>query len=371
MTKCAESSIEIFANFAIKTYEFIELFKANKPEMTQLPNLLQYLSSVRHKLLQKNNLKETKKLFIPCMLFLQMTGDNPKAVLKNFHFEWKQKITASGEHIASDLALADLSESEASLSDMMKRNIIKSEISFLRRYPKCNNIRRSLIDKLRSLKVSPDQSYCDSIIARVELLWMHHFDCQSNSSNLNEWQSLLRDVSGKQTKSKEIELLIPIVRIWIALTMKKDLERKLAEKDSDNSEFKLKENIPEESDKNEKNYPSIGDLISLENDQKILNELEEAYKHIHTLCRQNNVMVDSDTYITKQLILDSLDVMAELLNLLGNSKLHKKVIELLVILSEQYSCFDMKIKAICDLPSNFGSNIFADIIMKAEDSNGR
>ena len=370
MSKCAEYSIEIVANFAIKTYEFIELFKANKPEMTHLPKLLQYLSSVRHKLLQKNNLKETKKLFIPCMLFLQITDNSPKDLLKNFHFEWKKKITASGELIASDLALADLSESEASLSDLMKRNIIKSEISFLRRYPTCNNIRRLLIDKLRSLKVLPDQSYCDSIIARVELLWMHHFDCKANSSNLNEWKSLLQDMSSKQAKSKEIELLLPIVRIWIALTMKKDLERQLANKEFDNYAFKLKENIPEEND-NEKNYPSIGDLISLENDQKILHELEEAYKHIHTLCRQNNVMVDSDTYITKQLILDSLDVMAELLNLLGSTKLHKKVIELLVILSEKYRCFEMKIKAICDLPSNFRPNIFADIMMKTENSNGR
>ena len=371
MNKCAEYSIEIMANFAIKVYEFIELFKANKPEMTQLPKLLQYLSSVRLKLLEKKNHKDIKKLFIPCMLFLQITDDNPKALLKNFHFEWKQEITASGEHIASDLALADLSESEASLSDLMKRNIIKSEISFLRKYPKLNNIRLLLVDKLRSLKVLPDQSYCDSIIARVELSWMHYFDSQSNTSNLNEWQSLKRDMSSQQAKSKEIELLLPIVRIWIALTMKKDLERKLAEKEFNNSESKLKENIIEESDKNEKNYPSIGDLISLENDQKILHELEEAYKDIHTLCRQNNVMVDSDTYITKQLILDSLDVMAELLDLLGNRKLHTKVIELLVILSEKYSFFDMKIKAMCDLPSNFGSNTFADIIKKTENSNRR
>ena len=185
-----DNDISIVAKFALKTYEFVHQFRQFLSEMTILPKIVRSLNDyLVIKLRQKNSLLDVKELFIPCLLFLQISNKNSYSLFKNF-IEWKSKYLFPHDQNDSDLAMIDLSDSECILSDELKRNIIKGEISFLRRYQKYGQkykrTRRMLIDKLRSLKVSSDQSFRDSIIARIELLWLNYFDSSSMHNDLSE-----------------------------------------------------------------------------------------------------------------------------------------------------------------------------------------
>ena len=363
-----DNDIVLLANLAFKTYEFVDRFISYKSEMAYLPNIAIQLNNLMNKLHQRNRLQDVKKLFIPCLLFLQINNEDTKGLFKTF-IDWKQKTMASGGNISRNLNLVDLLESACTLSDVVKSNIIKAEISFYRRYPKYNGTRRMLIDKLRQLKVSIEQTNCNIFIADIETLWMDYFDNVINKSKVDEYESLLKDMKANNTR--ETAMLIPIVLLWIFLTKKKVLEQTIEEHINENSKLKQKEIVVESSHNPEDNRPCISHIVSLKKDQEMLRYLQEAYEYFDTLYLRKDALVDSDPYVTKKLILDSLNVAAEAFHLMKHYKLHEKTLQLLVKYSEKFDCIETKIKALCDLSCNYRSTVILDRIKEAEKSDKR
>ena len=371
-----DNNVSMVANFALKTYEFVHRFRQFLSEMTILPKIVRFLNDyLVIKLRQKNSLQDVEELLIPCLLFFQISNKNPYSLFKNF-IEWKSKYLYPHEKNDGDQDMIDLSNSECQLPDELKRNIIKGEILFLRRYQKYgkkyNRTRRMLIDKLRSLKVSSDQSFRDSIIARIELLWLNYFDSSSMHNDLSECVSLLHDVKAEHKKNNSnIGIFIPIVLMWKFLTTKRNIERTIIDKERELSIHKNEGDITEDNQKSEKDSPSIGLLFSLEKDQEMLQDLQEAIEYSAELYLKKDAFVEFDPYVTKEFILHSLFVIAEALNLLGNSGLYEKCLQLLVKLSVKYKCFDENIWAIGDLSGSFESSAKINVIEETEKSSKR
>ena len=103
----------------------------------------------------------------------------------------------------------------------------------------------------------------------------------------------------------------------------------------------------------------------------MLQDLQEAIKYSAELYLRKDAFVEFDPYVTKEFILHSLFVIAEALNLLGNSGLYEKCLQLLVKLSVKYKCFDENIWAIGDLPGSFGSSAKINVIDETEKSSKR
>ena len=119
--------------------------------MTHLPFIVQDLENLGIQLLQKEKLTETKELFIPRLFLLYVSEKDNTALLRQF-YDWKQRSVASGNITANDLTFLDLDVSDSPMPYELKCIIVKQEISFCRKNPKYNNVRRLLIDKLTAMQ---------------------------------------------------------------------------------------------------------------------------------------------------------------------------------------------------------------------------
>ena len=336
--------------------------------MTNLSNIVQAMESLGIHLLQKGKLNETKKLFIPRLFLLYVSGKDNNALLRQF-YDWKQRAVASGNINAYDLTFLDLDETELPMPYELKCIIIKQEISFCRKNPKYNNIRKLLIDKFTAMPICSKIFFGNSIFVRLENIWMGYFDIQSSKTQLfsncesikTDLEKYVEDKKGAQTDGAR--LFLAIVYTWLFLLKIKVPEQKFLKNDHEKQGINEKLTTTESNSEDEHHH-TIGHLVSIHKDLEMLRYLKNAHHNFEQSLLQNDYAnLVTNEYLSIKLILDCLCVLIEAFRLMGEFEFYEKSLQLLIRYSDKHECSEFKVNAICDLLSN---NIPIKIELKKE-----
>ena len=318
--------------------------------MSALPDIIQKLQSVGRTLIRKDKLTEAMCLFMPRICLLYICGGDISMDVKEF-FDWRQKAIVSGDLKANIITLVDLENSEF-LSDELKSRIIKLEIGYCRRYQKYNNIRCLLIDKLKQIGL--DKQFSSNVIsARLEQVWMGYFDNKKCKTQLqHECETIMKNL--ENDASVRTLFYQAIVSTWKFLVKQKDLQQAFFEIDQE--KLRNKENLSSANPNCSPNYKGqhfVSHLVSPVKDQEMLTYLKDAYTKFERAYQQkDDISLILDGYLTTKLILDCLDIVREVFLLLSDFEWYRKSSELLIKFSDQYSCFEYKVRAIGDILSH-------------------